>query len=203
MGLENEEVLTADIAAEGFSIMTLDNFRDAVKDSRPPLLKPYHYAPAPKIKEVDLFNIAELAPLAIRKTVEYMLEPPSENEGLAGLRRFAADLPNWTQLPDLSWAARYGYQGIEKRGTGGGGFRLLYRDFLGEVSPVLELNKDLIAGFERSGTLWTNLAQELKAVSFAQAGEQAAHLARAGELAQEIVGLEKGLFTSLSHSLTL
>ncbi len=200
VGSEAEEVLTADIAAEGFSKMTLDNFRDAVKDPRPPLLKPYHYAPAPKIKEV---NIAELAPLAIRKTVEYMLEPPSENEGLAGLRRFAADLPNWTQLPDLSWAARYGYQGIEKRGTGGGGFRLLYRDFLGEVSPILELGKDLTTGFERSGTLWTNLAQELKAVSFAQAGEQAAHLARAGELAQEIAGLEKGLFTALSRSLTL
>ncbi len=196
VGLEGKEVLTADIAAEGFSSMTLKNFRAAVAESRPPLLEPYHYAPAPKIQEVD---VATLAPLAIQKTVEYMLEPPSDHEGLAGLRRFAADLPNWTELPDLAWAARYGYQGIEKRGTGGGGFRLLYRDFLGEVSPVLELGKDLITGFERSGNLWTSLAQELKAVSFAQADEQAAHLIRASQVAREIVGLEKGLFTSLGR----
>ncbi len=143
--------------------------------------------------------MAALAPLAIRKTVEYMLGPPTENEGLTGLRHFAADLPNWAELPDLSWAARYGYQGIEKRGTGGGGFRLLYRDFLREVSPVLGLDKDLTTGFEHSGSLWTHLAQALKALSFAQAGEQAAHLARAGELAQEIARLEHDLFTSLAH----
>ena len=200
VGLEGEEVLTADIAADGFSSMTLKHFRAAVAENRPPLLEPYHYAPAPKIQAVD---VVKLAPLAIQKTVNYMLEPPSDHEGLAGLRRFAADLPNWTKLPDLAWAARYGYQGVEKRGTGGGGFRLLYRDFLREVSPVLELGKDLIMGFEHSGRLWTNLAQKLKVVSFAQIDEQAAHLTLASQVAEEIAGLERGLFTSLSRSLTL
>ena len=196
VGLEHREVLMADIAAEGFSSMTLEHFRAAVAEERPPLLQPYHYAPAPKIGEVD---VSALAPIAIRKTTSYMLEPPTENEGLAGLRRFAADLPNWTEVPDLAWAARYGYQGIEKRGTGGGGFRLLYRDFLGEVAPSLGLEPNIIQGFGRSGELWTRLAQELKAVSFAQVDEQAAHLIRAGELAQEIGGLEHDLFTSLAH----
>ena len=199
-GLEGDEVSAADIAAAGLSNMTLDDFRAAVSEHRPPLLEPYHYAPAPHIRAADLTDVAALASSAIQKTAAYMLEPPSEAEGLKGLRRFAADLPDWTSLADLAWAARYGYQGIEKRGTGGGGFRPLYRDFLREVSPTLRLGDATVEGFARSGELWSALAQELKAVSFAGTDEQASRLVQAGQIASEIAALEQHLFEALKEA---
>ena len=40
---------------------------------------------------------------------------------------------NWPALDDSPWCARFAYQVIEKRGTGGGGFRTLYAAFLAEA----------------------------------------------------------------------
>ena len=37
------------------------------------------------------------------------------------------------QVEDWQWCARFGYQVIERRGTGGGNFRLMYSRFLAEV----------------------------------------------------------------------
>ena len=52
------------------------------------------------------------------------------------LRRFAAEVRDWPQeLADWQWSARFCYQVIERRGTGGGNFRLMYSRFLAEAGP--------------------------------------------------------------------
>jgi len=64
-----------------------------------------------------------------------MLEPQlGEFQGLPALRRFADEVGQWPRdAEDWQWCARFGYQVIERRGTGGGNFRRMYTRFLEEV----------------------------------------------------------------------
>ena len=80
-------------------------------------------------------RVAEAAPRAIARAAERMIEPPlGDYEGLPALRRFAAEVGEWPQaIDDWQWCARFNYQVIERRGTGGGNFRLMYSRFLEEV----------------------------------------------------------------------
>ena len=83
-----------------------------------------------------------------------MIEPAmGEFEGLPALRRFAAEVGEWPEeLEDWQWSARFCYQVIERRGTGGGNFRLMYSRFLAEAGrEEAELAAEAAAG-------WTALA---------------------------------------------
>jgi hypothetical protein len=64
-----------------------------------------------------------------------MLEPPlGDFEGLPALRKFAAEVGDWPEATDdWQWCARFLYQVIERRGTGGGNFRKMYSRFLEEA----------------------------------------------------------------------
>jgi hypothetical protein len=90
-----------------------------------------------------------------------MLEPPlGEYEGLPALRRFAAQVADWPdEAEDWQWCARFCYQVIERRGTGGGNFRLMYSRFLEEVG-----HQQAPLAAETAG-LWTTLAGRLLAAS--------------------------------------
>lgn len=81
----------------------------------------------------------EAVPLALAKNARGMLSPTEDGlSGVAGMRRAAAEVARWPDMtPHWSFAARFAYQMIEKRGTGGGFFRRLYADYLGEASPFL------------------------------------------------------------------
>lgn len=196
VGLEGEgedaEVVTADIAAEGFSRMPLVRFREAVVHAHWPLLAPYGYAAAPELPTLD---VAVMAPQAVAKTAAYMLRPPSPDEGVPGMRKMAAELPEWSDLADFAWICRFAYQAIEKRGTGGGGFRWLYRDFLSEARAHLPgASKEVIAGFDLAGASWRELAQLFKALAFE---EDAARLREAAALLERLAALEASLFRAL------
>jgi len=52
--------------------------------------------------------------------------------GVRSLEALIEDLPDWKKAADWQWSARFTYQIIERRGTGGAGFRTLYRQFLEE-----------------------------------------------------------------------
>ena len=81
------------------------------------------------------FDPAAAIPSAVSRCAERMHEPPlGDYEGLPGLRRFAAEVGSWPEvLADWQWSARFNYQVIERRGTGGGNFRLMYSRFLAEA----------------------------------------------------------------------
>jgi hypothetical protein len=91
-----------------------------------------------------------------------MLEPAwGEYAGLPAVGRLAAEAGSWPDdLEDWQWCARFAYQVIERRGTGGGNFRLMYSRFLTE------------AGFDAQAPLaataaeaWTELAGAFFAAS--------------------------------------
>ncbi len=84
-----------------------------------------------------------------------MLEPEFRDfSGLDAVRRLAAEAGSWPEVAeDWQWCARFGYQVIERRGTGGGAFRLMYSRFLEEAGrPEAPLAADAAAA-------WTELAQ--------------------------------------------
>jgi len=84
---------------------------------------------------VSVGELRSAAPRAVERAVAQMLEPQlGEFQGLPALRRFADEVGQWPRdAEDWQWCARFGYQVIERRGTGGGNFRRMYTRFLEEV----------------------------------------------------------------------
>ena len=90
-----------------------------------------------------------------------MHEPQlGEFEGLPALRKFAAEVGDWpTDAPDWKWSARFNYQVIERRGTGGANFRLLYSRFLDEVGETEGARLCVAAAEGWSPTAWHQVAE--------------------------------------------
>lgn len=109
---------------------------------------------------------ASLVVSVIRQNAGMLLHGDTNN-GIAALDTWHGDLPRWVALDDWRWAARFAYQIIEKRGTGGGGFRAMYVEFLGEAAAldrrVERLN--LVGLMQVSARRWTELANELRQAS--------------------------------------
>ncbi len=133
------------------------------------------------------------AAAAIVRNARQMLEPAlGEYQGLPALRRFAAEVEEWpAAVEDWSWCARFAYQTIERRGTGGGNFRLMYSRFLGECA-----NQQAAAAAE-AASRWTALATSLLAASEA-ATPQPALWITAGECAVAVLEAEERLWTALA-----
>jgi len=137
----------------------------------------------------------ELAPAvrgAIRQTADWMLAPPGDDPdlqtGIAAMRTLAADFPSWRERADWSWAARFGYQVVIRRGAGGSFFRSIYADYLAEAAECLPaIGEAGLAGeMHAIAAGWRDLAGTLEEQSdrdrcdpalFARAGEQTAALA--------------------------
>ncbi len=75
---------------------------------------------------------------ALRRQATQMLLPNDGFAGVSALERFASELPRWHELArdeaDRAWCFRFAYQVVEKRGTGGALFRLLYARFLAQAA---------------------------------------------------------------------
>jgi butirosin biosynthesis protein H-like/uncharacterized protein DUF4872 len=111
------------------------------------------------------FRPREAVEAAVVRAATRMIDPPwGEIEGLPGLRRFAAEVGDWPELlDDWEWSARFNYQVIERRGTGGGNFRAMYARFLAEAGlAAAPLAADAAAR-------WSELGAGLRAASEADA----------------------------------
>ncbi|ODR83079.1 hypothetical protein BG842_22920 [Haladaptatus sp. W1] len=141
---------------------------------------------------------------AIRRTADLMLSAEDggwHSQGIDGIRRFAADLPSWTALEDSGWCARFAYQNIERRGTGGGAFRRLYADFLDHVASDLELEREIPDRFHAVADDWTDLGDTLKEASGVEGEAQRALFEDASEQAAALADREERLFTQLEKEL--
>jgi hypothetical protein len=144
---------------------------------------------------VDRARLEAAIPGAIERAAAEMLEPPfGEFGGLPAIDRLAAEAGSWPgQAEDWQWCARFAYQVIERRGTGGGAFRLMYSRFLEEAGrPEASL---AAAAAER----WTELAEAFRAASESEDPEPALWR-RVAEGAQAVAAAERALWTALADS---
>ena len=111
--------------------------------------------------QIDPDALRAAVPGAVERAAHEMLEPSwGEFSGLPAVRRLAGEAGSWPeQTEDWQWCARFGYQVIERRGTGGGNFRLMYSRFLEEAGyPEASLAAEAAAS-------WSRLAEAFRAAS--------------------------------------
>jgi hypothetical protein len=118
--------------------------------------------------------------------------------GIAGVRRFAEELPRWGAGDDAQALASYNAGVIEKFGNGGGNFRRLYAGYL---EWAHELDPDSVPAEVpplawKSAEQWTAIAHLLWSAS-----DGADTWQQASERAAEIAGLEQELFERIASAL--
>lgn len=116
---------------------------------------------------------AEIDPFRVRQAIidnAKTLKQGNRHNGIAALKSWINDLERWEACENWPWLLRFAYQLIEKRGTGGGGFRKMYAEFLDEVEEILPTVKhaNLPTLMRESAFAWSGLAERLKAGSEAK-----------------------------------
>jgi len=112
-------------------------------------------------------RLGEIIRKAIVHNSTVILDDSQAYQGVRGLDTWLGELSGWHGFPDWQWVCRFTYQVIERRGTGGGGFRLMYADFLEESAEIvnevasLKLPEKMLA----LGRAWQELAGALKDAS--------------------------------------
>ncbi|MGI9019883.1 MAG: BtrH N-terminal domain-containing protein [Solirubrobacterales bacterium] len=190
-GYDDEVAYLSDTAFDELQTTSLENLAQARHSRYPVYPLAGHMLTLPEPPEAAAITAA--APRAIARAAQRMIEPPlGEYEGLPGLRRFAAEVGGWPRaVDDWQWCARFNYQVIERRGTGGGNFRLMYSRFLDEVGS------DQAPVAAEAAERWTALASALHAAS--EADEPEPELWRAvAERASGVLETEERLWPALS-----
>jgi hypothetical protein len=197
VGFDGTTARVADTYSPEPQSIPAGSLRAALEGRDCPLMEePYRIATAPRIDfRIDPGLIAG----AIAQMCREMLEPEIPRTGLPAMHVFASHARAWRDSPDWAWSARFAYQSIEKRGTGGGGFRSLYADFLEQVAPALPwiAPLDAVGRLRHIADDWTNLAQACKA-AFVE--DDRDRLLEAGQLLDRIADSESALLADLGEA---
>ncbi len=142
---------------------------------------------------LEVGKLEAAAPAAIARAAAGMLEPAmGEFQGIPALEKLATEIGAWPEtVQDPEWCARFLFQVIERRGTGGGNFRLMYTRFLeesgrGESSLAAE-----------AARLWTSLAGAARAVSEDDEADASRWSALTAE-AEAVLEAERRLWNALA-----
>jgi hypothetical protein len=190
-GYDDELAYLSDTAFEELQTTRLENLRRARHTQLPVFPLAGHMFHLPEGERVT--ELREAIPAAVERGASRMIEPPlGDYEGLPAMRLFAAEVGRWGQeVEDWQWCARFNYQAIERRGTGGGNFRLMYSRFLEE------------AGYEEArvaaeaAARWTALAEALLAASEVERPEPGLW-SRVDEDAGAVLDAEERLWPALA-----
>jgi hypothetical protein len=195
-GYDDEVAYLSDTSFDELQTTRLENLAEARHGRHPIFQLDGHMFALPA--DAELVDPRSAAPAAIARAAKQMLEPAMPPfDGLPALERFAAEVGSWPeQAEDWQWCARFGYQVIERRGTGGGNFRLMYSRFLAEAGYEPESALALEAA-ER----WTDLAGALERASEEREPDPAVW-ARVDGLAQAVLTSERRLWDALSSAAT-
>jgi hypothetical protein len=142
---------------------------------------------------VERGQLEAAAARAIARAASEMLEPPfGQYGGLPAIERLAAEAGSWPEVAeDWQWCARFAYQVIERRGTGGGAFRLMYSRFLEEIG------RDEAPLAAAAAADWSELAEAFKTAS--ESDQPAPGLwAAVGAGADRVAASETRLWQSLA-----
>lgn len=172
VGLDDDAgtVSLSDSEFEDRQELPVDRLRAAMTSDHVMALRARHLVVTDPVPSA---TTADAARAAIETTARYMLDPSSTDressfgtQGLDGVRRLAADVPSWIDLPDPRWTVRFAYQNVERRGTGGGTFRRMYADFLETAADVVpDVPAETADRMHDVAADWTAVGETLKAAS--------------------------------------
>jgi len=189
-GYDEEVARLSDTGFEELQATRLENLARARHSGHPAYpLEGHMFTVA---EAIDREQLEAAVPRAIERAVSEMLEPPfGEFAGVPALERLAAEVGSWPEaVEDWQWCARFAYQVIERRGTGGGCFRLMYARFLEEAGRE---EAPLAA---EAAARWTELAEAFKVASESEEPEPRLW-ETVGAGAQAVLEAERRLWTSL------
>jgi hypothetical protein len=158
-GYDDEVAYLSDTGFEQLQTTRLESLDEARHSDHPAYPLAGHMFTA--AGEVSPERLREAIPAAIEQAAKAMVEPEFRDfSGLDAVRRLAAEAGSWPEVADdWQWCARFGYQVIERRGTGGGAFRLMYSRFLEEAgrseAPLAR----------QAAATWTDLANAFHTAS--------------------------------------
>ena len=137
---------------------------------------------------------------SIKQTADAMLNPPIKNLGVKGIRYTAKELQKWPGLFDdqaLMMNLFNLYIFIEIGGTGGGCFRYMYARFLRESAQITRDRRlqDASEMLDHSGRLFTETG--LLFQDYDDRSGLAERIAKAGDLLEQIAGIEEEAFKLL------
>ena len=192
-GYDEELAWLSDTSFEDLQTTSLEGLREARHAQQPIFPLEGHAVDLPQGSEIDRDDLIAQAPRAIARAASQMLEPPlGEFEGLPALRRFAAEVGDWPQAAeDWQWCARFLYQVIERRGTGGGNFRRMYSRFLEEAG----YDESAIA--DEAAEDWSRLALAARTASEPEQPDPEHWRALAAE-AERVLDAEERLWAALA-----
>jgi hypothetical protein len=196
VGYDDEAAYVADTSFEEIQRTSLQGLARARHERHPYSPLAGHMIDLPPGAEFDVESLRAVAPAANAAAAALMQEPKlGDAEGMPALRRFSAEVASWPEtVEDWRWCARFNYQVIERRGTGGGNFRAMYSRFLAEVGR--ESSAELAA---KAAGRWTELATALFEASEQERPEPGVW-SRAGVCADAVLEAEQRLWAKLAES---
>jgi hypothetical protein len=191
-GYDDESVFLSDTGFEELQVCRIESLRKARHGDSPAFAMRGHMFTVSAGEATDV--LAAAAPAAIAAAAKEMLEPSfGDVAGLPALRRFADEVERWPEeAEDWQWCARFAYQVIERRGTGGGNFRLMYSRFLEEAGYAEGAGLAAQAASD-----WTELADSFREAS-EQERPQPATWSEVGKLSRQVLRSEERLWQALS-----
>jgi hypothetical protein len=129
-----------------------------------------------------------------------MLNPPTRNFGIKGIRQLADDILYWPEALDskrLKLTLFLAYIDMEEAGTGGGNFRRLYSRFLKEACELIS-DKHLSTAWKKlddSANAWSEIARSLLRASQVENTEEI--ISKAHRKIIECADIEEEAFASI------
>jgi len=165
---EADEAYLSDTERRGLMTISLESLSRARSSEYPPGPVKFDYHPVARPEPATDLETAALD--ALRKGAFEMTGPGDGYPfkiGLPALEELARNLPGWAEARDWKWSARFAYQVIEKRGTGGAGFRKMFTGFVRQVEDMHPDIRPLgLSGkMEEISRTWSELAAILKEIS--------------------------------------
>ena len=192
-GYDSDQALLSDTAFEQLQRTRLESLAQARSARSPVFPLEGHMVDLPDGAELSRDQLVATASRAIERAAKEMLEPSmGEYQGIPALRRLADEVEGWPhQAEDAQWCARFLYQVIERRGTGGGNFRRMYADFLAEAGYA----EASLAS--EAAERWTALAEAAHAASETEQPQEELWSA-VGARTRRVLEAERELWSALS-----
>jgi len=157
--IDNNIAYVSDTERKGLTRCGFDSLLEGIMHGNFPEGELPHFKPITK-PVFDLNKKRLFTRAAISNASTMLQNNDFDGYGVKGIQLASKKVLEWKELPDWKWLARFAYQVIEKRGTGGGGFRKMYANFLESFA-----NKKVVSMMKQIASRWTDVAVVFKQIS--------------------------------------